>query len=683
MFAAAAVFCLAATASAQDGSGFALSIDPAVRFPLPRTKSAERYQMGYRASVNADYVLPEIPWLFFGGAFDVGMTPYLSQNLTSLGFCAGPGLRVRVLPPIALSGWGRIGYGIDTLGTSPATNPYLRAGMDLALYLTPSFRIVAGGEYVHQFAASAPFYQGIAVRLSAGINFSQINPKPRLELREGTLAPVFPVFYKYYDSAPLGSIKIRNDENGPATNVKVSLFVRQYMDAPKESAVIQTLKKGEEREVPLYALFNRSILSTLEATKAQAEVMVEYTYAGNKRETKTALTAQVNHRNAMTWSDDRRVAAFATMNEPSVMRLSKQVAGLVRGSGWQTIDTQLRQALGIFEALGLYGMRYVVDPNTPYTELEKKEEAIDYLQFPAQSLEFRAGDCDDLSILTVALFEAAGIETAFITVPGHIYIAFALAMDADTAQAFFSRKEDMIVMNGKAWVPVEITAVQDGFNRAWQLGARQWRDASTQNKAALYPTHDAWKIYQPVALSSGDAQFEAPKSDRLIARYNAAMTVLIERELSGRVERIAAEMGGKKGDPKAFNKLGVLYARFGLFDKAESGFRDSLKAGPNVSAWNNLGNVMTLRGDYKGASDAYQNAYKIGKASSSMTGVASALAGLIKTSIELNDEPTAKRWLGELAQKDPAAAGRFAYVESGTGGPSRAGTAEETVGWEE
>ncbi len=34
------------------------------------------------------------------------------------------------------------------------------------------------------------------------------------------------------------------------------------------------------------------------------------------------------------------------------------------------------------------------------------------------------GDCDDLSILVCSLFEAVAIDTAFITVPGHIFMAF-------------------------------------------------------------------------------------------------------------------------------------------------------------------------------------------------------------------------------------------------------------------
>ncbi|MCK4542225.1 MAG: transglutaminase domain-containing protein [Spirochaetales bacterium] len=87
--------------------------------------------------------------------------------------------------------------------------------------------------------------------------------------------------------------------------------------------------------------------------------------------------------------------------------------------------------------LGLYGLNYVVDPRTPYTELSQQREWIDFIQFPRQTLEYRAGDCDDLSILYCALLESVGIETAFITVPGHILMAFSCLISLYLNELFF------------------------------------------------------------------------------------------------------------------------------------------------------------------------------------------------------------------------------------------------------
>jgi hypothetical protein len=111
----------------------------------------------------------------------------------------------------------------------------------------------------------------------------------------------------------------------------------------------------------------------------------------------------------MTWDDNRKASAFVTARDPAVMRFSKNISGMIRGKGSRAINPDLLQAIGLFESLGLYGLNYVVDPRTPYTELSRQREWIDFIQFPRQTLEYRAGDCDDLSILYCALLESVGI----------------------------------------------------------------------------------------------------------------------------------------------------------------------------------------------------------------------------------------------------------------------------------
>jgi len=81
----------------------------------------------------------------------------------------------------------------------------------------------------------------------------------------------------------------------------------------------------------------------------------------------------------------------------------------------------------------------VVDPKTPYVEYVKNKHVIDFLQFQRQTLEYKAGDCDDLSILYAALLESVSVDTAFITVPDHIYIAFALDVKPNDLKKNYSR----------------------------------------------------------------------------------------------------------------------------------------------------------------------------------------------------------------------------------------------------
>ncbi|HEB10626.1 MAG TPA: hypothetical protein ENI06_05370 [Spirochaetales bacterium] len=89
-------------------------------------------------------------------------------------------------------------------------------------------------------------------------------------------------------------------------------------------------------------------------------------------------------------------------------------------------------------------MSYVIDPTTPYGEFSKDKLAIDFLQFPTQTLEYMAGDCYDLLILYSALLESVGVETAFITIPGHIFMAFSLNIQPADDRKRFLRPDELI-----------------------------------------------------------------------------------------------------------------------------------------------------------------------------------------------------------------------------------------------
>ena len=91
-------------------------------------------------------------------------------------------------------------------------------------------------------------------------------------------------------------------------------------------------------------------------------------------------------------------------------------------------------------------------------------------------MEYRGGDCDDLTILYCALLEAVGFETAFITVPGHIFMAFSLDQSPAEALTRFSHPEELVIKENKAWIPLEVTAREGGFLKAWQMGAQEWRE---------------------------------------------------------------------------------------------------------------------------------------------------------------------------------------------------------------
>jgi hypothetical protein len=584
-----------APASAQDKGSFLLSVSPGAMVPL--FESTARHTIGASAGLHGEYILPS-GWLYGSCSVEYSLLPLITDDsLNTVAFTAGGGVQLSPVPWLAGRLYGAAGYLLGFIDGTTGGAPLVEAGTEFRVRLSPAFWLGAGASYRHCFYASEALYQGLGVSLGAVLNLSAGKKRSNLELRLKEILPVFPVFYKYYHDHPLGSVLVRNGEKGTIRNVKVSFLAEQYMSSPKVCAVIEELRRGEEREIPLHALFTERVLEISESTMTQANVLVEYEFLDQPLTARLDETLLLNHRNAMTWDDDRKAASFVTANDPTVLRFAKAVAGLVRAEPGSSVSINFRQALGIFEALSLAGLNYVADPNTPYVELSRSDQSIDYLQFPHQTLEYKAGDCDDLSILYCALLEAAGIETAFITVPGHIFAAFAVEQKPDEARALFLRPEDLIFREGKAWVPVEITMIREGFLDAWQTGAREWREGEQAGTAAFHPIHQAWKLYEPVAILGSQATVAVPEPGQVLKKYAAALSRFVEREIEPRVSKLRSEIATSNNDPRQINRLGVLYALYGLLDKAEAEFKRIPAAGKNFPALVNLGNLYFLKKD--------------------------------------------------------------------------------------
>lgn len=567
---------------------------------------------------------------------------------------------------------------------SSGHNPMFSAGLGLDYRLSKTLGLGVGADYRFFLGLSGD----LAVRVGASYRFpgakaGGLKPYPGLVIEDLALDPIFPVLYKYYADHPVGRIVVRNKGKIPIEGLKIEFFVNQYMDNPTATAELEFLKGGGSAEIEIRALFNDRVLGISEATKVQAVVTVTNTAAGEAYGDRRVENLRVFDRNAITWSDDRRVAAFVASRDPTTMRFAKNVASAVADGVSGSFDPSLLRAIALHEALALYGMSYQVDPTTPFAEFHGKKAAVDYLQFPNQTLEFKAGDCDDLSILSCALLESLGVETAFITIPGHIYMAFALETPAQEAAKRFQRGGDLIVQGGKAWVPVEITSIREGFLKAWDLGARQWRENAPKGQAALYPVREAWTLYEAVGFSGQAANIALPSERSVLEAFRREVKLFAERELTPQEADLRKRILAAQEDPRLINALGVLYARYGLPDKAEAEFRRATAKREFAPSLVNLGNLAYQAGDMAKARDWYARADRTQPRS------ALSLLGLARSSYELKDYAGASRHYAALRAVDAAFAKRYDYLESpgaggaGTARASDAARRREAVEWSE
>lgn len=345
-----------------------------------------------------------------------------------------------------------------------------------------------------------------------------------------------------------------------------------------------------------------------------------------------------------------------TARDPAVLSFSNNVVGMVKGKVTTMMSQKLLQAMAIHEELDLFGMNYVVDPQSSYAAAIQSRDAIDYLKFPRQTLEYRGGDCDDLSILYCALLESVGIETAFITTPGHIYMALALDMSADQARKAFQRPDELILRDGKAWLPLEITERGSGFMAAWQAGAKEWRENLARNQAALLPIHDAWRVFEPVGLPGAAPSLSLPPQSALLPRFLAEHEKFVSREIFAQEAKLQADIK-RQESPKAVNQLGVLYARYGLFEKAEREFQRILAKTEYAPALLNLGNLSYARSDPAKALQFYERAYRKDPTN------AYVLLAMARVSHDMENYGQVKQMYGQLKTVDPDLANQYAYLD--------------------
>ena len=374
-------------------------------------------------------------------------------------------------------------------------------------YISPALKASIFGGYQNYYYSPKPFLQSIQAGLGISINLTKsLFKRDIVSMQDFETQPLFPVFYAHYDSSSFGTFSFTNLEKNDLTAVEVSVFIEQFMSVPKAVGTFDKVKPGEEFTVDLTAFLNESIMNQMQKQLTDAVITVSYKNLGQKGTYENRFFLQTLTRNSMSWEDDRRAAAFVSAKDGAVQRFSRQIMLALRNKINSTSSVNRLYANAVFDVLKAYGINYVIDPTSVFSTSDTV--AVDFLQFPYQTLLYHGGDCDDLSILNCSLFEALGIETAFITIPGHIYMAYDSGLTASQADMVYGRNK-YILQDGKVWIPYEITVPQDSFELGLKLGLRQWNKYPDEH--SLIPIHKAWEEFKPVTVPESDVSLQFPK----------------------------------------------------------------------------------------------------------------------------------------------------------------------------
>ena len=233
---------------------------------------------------------------------------------------------------------------------------------------------------------------------------------------------------------------------------------------------------------------------------------------------------------------------------------------------------------------------------------------------------------------------------------------------------------EFIFRDGKVWVPVEVTERDGPFLKAWQEGAKEWRENLLKKQADFYPVRDAWKTYEPVNYPGMGSQSAMPDQARVVKDFEQDKMGLIAREISDKETGLLAAASRSNNSPKSVNSLGVLYARYDLSDKAEAKFQAAVKTSEYVPALVNLGNLRFRDGKTDDALAFYERAFKQEPHDPLV------LLGLARANHELQNYGTVNKEYDELRTLSPELADQFAYLRLQGEESTRAAEASQVVG---
>ena len=436
------------------------------------------------------------------------------------------------------------------------------------------------------------------------------NNAPQLVLSDLNLKHVFSAAYKQYADQPIGSVRVKNVSATDYGNLQLSFQIKEYMDFPVTQE-IPTIKGDEVQDFQFKVTFNNKILEVDEDIGVQVEVKLSFQRDGKKDDIRLTQPMTIYGKNAMVWGQAEMVGSFVTPKDDTLRNYVRTVINKYQPR-IGPLNDKLVSAMTYFSSLNAAGTKYIIDPNTPYTSL--RDDQVDYVQFPRETLKLKSGDCDDLSVLLSAGLENLGIDTVLLEVPGHLLMMFNTGLDEVDASLISQDRSLLAIHNGQVWVPLESTMVHASFSEAWAEGARKYHKAVEQKQLGIIELKKAWQSYKPVTLSKANYSIDLPDESQILALVDNAQTQLLTKSINRLILPFQSMIENNPKNIDAQLQIAILYSRFGLIDEAQLAFDALLEASPENSAvHNNQGSLYLLEGEFDKAISSFQQAAELDK----------------------------------------------------------------------
>jgi len=428
----------------------------------------------------------------------------------------------------------------------------------------------------------------------------------RVSIKSVKIQNIFPSLMQYYREYPVGYVTIKNTLDVDITSLTVRLFIKKYMDFPSETEPVGRVKPGESVRIDLKVFLNSSVFELQEDLPVQVQIDISYFTGDSGQKVSKNVNSTIYRRTALSWDDSGKLASFITPNEGIVSTFSHRVSDLKDADKNPGLSKKFLLAIKICDALGKYNINYIEDPSSPFSKVLGKEEVVDTVRFPRTTLLIRSGDCDDSTALLGSLLESAGINTAIITSPGHVFLAFDTGEPEQNAWYYKTGQLDVVMHHGTFWIPVETTVLQEGFLAAWTRASELITSHLQKGEIEFLPVYNLRGKYPPLPLPESNFTVVEPAGDEIHTLFKTSVEDMVDNLYKNVLTGLEKKLNDLSGINalRTKNKIGILHARFGHNRKAETIFKECIKEDPDfIPPYLNLANLEFVEDDVNAAID--------------------------------------------------------------------------------
>lgn len=447
--------------------------------------------------------------------------------------------------------------------------------------------------------------------------------EPSIKIQDVNLENIFPSLVNYYRTNPIGVFKIFNMRNFPLDDVKITvsspnLFLEDFVykemvilpNASKEVRIVVPLKNellANSLKGPFEYDLNFTLSFMPDSTDAQ-----QLKFKDNIRTEKTRI--KVESLNSIRWDDKKHLGSFINPSNENVRNfvLTQILKKYEEVSiSYSDIPKNIMNAIIIWEYFRYYGFTYMPDPNFAYSNISQTN-SIDFVQFAQQTLNTRTGDCDDLVTLLATCFETIGINTAYVDIPGHVFLAFDTGITANDIKSRGLTEDKVKLLWNKAWITLESTVIgKNSFVESWLNSNERYTKTVSENKPVVpIQFKQTWEVFPPVQFPE-NVKIESSLTDVSIIRNAIIADVEYYYNLTkGNVEyELLSSIKKHPENPYLLNKLAMYYIKTDSLAKAKTYFENALKFdNANQVTLNNLANIYFKEGNFKLAEEYWSKA---------------------------------------------------------------------------